>query len=77
MANKPPYALSSEAVLKQEQTSLTGLTKEAAQTRLNENGPNELGRQKRRHVGPFLDQFKDFGIMCLVGCRFDCRLFTQ
>ena len=48
LANKPPYALSSEAVLKQEQTSLTGLTKEAAQTRLNENGPNELAQAEKK-----------------------------
>ncbi|MCE3041121.1 cation-translocating P-type ATPase [Lacticaseibacillus rhamnosus] len=67
MAKKPPYALSSQEVLQEEKTQLTGLSKETAQTRLNENGPNELTQaEKKSMLARFLDQFKDFMIIVLL-----------
>lgn len=67
MAKKPPYALSSQEVLQEEKTQLTGLSKETAQTRLNENGPNELAQaEKKSMLARFLDQFKDFMIIVLL-----------
>lgn len=66
MAKKPPYALSREEVLQEEKTQLTGLSKETAETRLNENGPNELAQaEKKSMLARFLEEFKDFMIIVL------------
>ncbi len=53
--------------MQEEKTQLTGLSKETAQTRLNENGPNELAQaEKKSMLARFLDQFKDFMIIVLL-----------
>ncbi len=49
-------------------TSLQGLTSAESAERLRKYGPNELTEKKKRHpLHTFLDQFKDFLIIVLIG----------
>ncbi len=62
------YRKDIETVLVELKSSPSGLTSQEAQRRLYEFGPNRLLEKKRR--GPvmmFLDQFKDFMILVLIG----------
>ncbi|MCX2456208.1 cation-translocating P-type ATPase [Lacticaseibacillus nasuensis] len=65
---KPTYAESAEAVVASLQTDASkGLTASAAQTRLEQNGPNALAKGKKKTLlQRFLDQFKDFMIIVLL-----------
>ncbi len=61
------HRIESEEVLKELDTSRSGLSGAEARRRLGEYGPNELVEKKKK--GPlemFLDQFKDFMILILI-----------
>lgn len=57
-----------EEIFKELDTSLRGLSSEEARRRLQEYGPNELKEKKKKTPFiMFLDQFKDFMILVLIG----------
>jgi Ca2+-transporting ATPase len=61
------HSLSSEDVLQQLESSLTGLTTEQARKRLAEHGPNEIIEKRRRSLlSILLGQFADFMIVVLL-----------
>jgi len=65
-----PYChiLETDNIVKQLNSSLDGLTNDEARKRLNEYGPNELMEKKKKTaIAMFLDQFKDFMILILIG----------
>ena len=59
---------STDTVLKHFDTSLFGLSSEEARTRLEKHGPNVLKeKEKKTLFMMFLDQFRDFMILVLIG----------
>jgi Ca2+-transporting ATPase len=61
------HSLSSDDVLQQLESSLTGLTTEQAHKRLAEHGPNEIIEKRRRSLlSILLGQFADFMIVVLL-----------
>ncbi|MFN3739360.1 MAG: calcium-translocating P-type ATPase, PMCA-type [Thermodesulfovibrionales bacterium] len=57
-----------EEIFRELGTSIKGLSSEEARRRLQEHGPNELKEKKKRTaLMMFLDQFKDFMILVLIG----------
>jgi len=64
---KNVYQLSADDVLTEEKSQLSGLTTAEAETRLKQNGPNELAQGKKKSLFMrFVDQFKDFMIIVLL-----------
>jgi len=62
------YQLKIEDTLSILNTSPEGLTRDEAERRLREYGPNELMESKKKTpLWMFLDQFKDFMILVLIG----------
>ncbi|ANK61305.1 MULTISPECIES: cation-translocating P-type ATPase [Loigolactobacillus] len=64
---QPYYQQSSKELLTKFSTTDAGLSKQEAQQRLTQNGPNSLVANKRKNVlQRFIDQFKDFMIIVLL-----------
>jgi Ca2+-transporting ATPase len=69
--SKPWHAIEVEEVLKALNTSENGLTQEEVQKRLQEYGPNELKKEKRKSpIMLFLEQFADILIIILLIAMF-------
>ncbi len=61
------HSMKKEAVLKELETSLSGLTEKEAETRLLRYGKNEItGKKKKSIIKKFLAQFSDFSIIALL-----------
>ncbi len=62
------WQMEAEKVAEVLKTSPQGLSSEEARKRLREYGPNELvEKKKKRPIEMFLDQFRDFMILVLIG----------
>ncbi|HPU30838.1 MAG TPA: cation-transporting P-type ATPase [Syntrophorhabdaceae bacterium] len=62
------HTMSIDEILKRLESSFYGISNDEAKSRLLKYGPNELVEmQKRSPLMMFLDQFKDFMILVLIG----------